>query len=45
MTDEEKALKRENLNLRIELAKVQAQLLQRMHDDAVAELKVLDESA
>jgi hypothetical protein len=42
MTDTEKALKREVLTLRIELAKAQAALLQRMHDDAAAELKAMD---
>lgn len=42
MTELELKLKRENLTLRIELTKAQAQVLQRMHDDAVAELKELE---
>ena len=36
-------LQRENLMLIIELAKAQAVILQRRHDDALAELRKMDE--
>jgi hypothetical protein len=41
MTEQEWNLKREVLNLRMELAKAQAQLLQRVHDDAAGELQTM----
>lgn len=41
MTQAEWALKRENLTLRLELMRAQAQLLQVAHDQAQAELAAL----
>lgn len=43
MTESEFTLKREVLQLRMELAKAQAQLLQHVHDDAARELQAMGE--
>lgn len=44
MTESEWQLKRENLSLRIALAKAEAQICQREHDRCVAELQGMGES-
>ncbi len=41
MTEQETALKKENLQLRMQLAEVQSQLLQHAHNQWAVELKAL----
>jgi hypothetical protein len=43
MTEIEFNLKRENLQLRITLAKAEAQICQRVHDDCLRELQAMGE--
>lgn len=43
MTETEWNLKRENLQLRIALAKAEAQICQRVHDQCVAEYQAMGE--